>query len=431
MSDTQNLSESEDNNLNIENYKGFYYNDDTDEKYYEGGAHFQYLDLYRRLEKIEKKYEKRNLSEEKVITKEIKPGFYKINNEIVKNILDNKTKKKDNESKTLRENTKVIKVGENAQPGIVSRNVNDENLKSFIVKTNTIKNTKIDFPKFKKLQHSTTLKPSINSNTLASKLKFTEKKTNITKEIKNNLNFNSTVAKINLNNSNHAKKAILNEFNKMSTFNKSRNFSKPKGDTNKLINTHNKLTFTETKSNFIVNQLNIENEEIHGKNVQNTVSNLPIHLIKNLTTQKSRNSHRDVSKNHTVTDGKNVNVHTHDSVMGKYMSSTLKNENNGINSRNIQNSSNMLVNNSSSNKNTKLEEKSGLQNKNSTLNFNKTQIKYLPGFLTKNSNNKKTNANILINSSNNANSQANNTLNKNHKKILMECNCIFYFRHRV
>jgi hypothetical protein len=37
------------------NYKGQYYNEEKEEKYYEGGAHFQYHDLYYKLEKIVKK----------------------------------------------------------------------------------------------------------------------------------------------------------------------------------------------------------------------------------------------------------------------------------------------------------------------------------------------------------------------------------------
>lgn len=41
------------------NYKGQYYNDEKEEKYYEGGAHFQYHDLYYKLEKIIKKNKKR------------------------------------------------------------------------------------------------------------------------------------------------------------------------------------------------------------------------------------------------------------------------------------------------------------------------------------------------------------------------------------
>ena len=36
-------------------YKGIYYNDNTKQQYYEGGAHFKYNDLYKILEELVKK----------------------------------------------------------------------------------------------------------------------------------------------------------------------------------------------------------------------------------------------------------------------------------------------------------------------------------------------------------------------------------------
>ncbi len=34
------------------NYKGIFYKEETEQRYFEGGAHFQYKDLCRRLEKL-------------------------------------------------------------------------------------------------------------------------------------------------------------------------------------------------------------------------------------------------------------------------------------------------------------------------------------------------------------------------------------------
>jgi hypothetical protein len=54
----------------MEEYKGIYYNDDGDDQpYYEGGAHFKYIDLYEILLKLEKKYNQRQQSanQQKVI----------------------------------------------------------------------------------------------------------------------------------------------------------------------------------------------------------------------------------------------------------------------------------------------------------------------------------------------------------------------------
>ena len=39
----------------MEEYKGLYYNDNTEQQFYEGGAHFQYKDLYQILEELVKK----------------------------------------------------------------------------------------------------------------------------------------------------------------------------------------------------------------------------------------------------------------------------------------------------------------------------------------------------------------------------------------
>ena len=36
----------------MEEYKGIYHGDTNEQKYYEGGAHFKYLDLYKKLEKL-------------------------------------------------------------------------------------------------------------------------------------------------------------------------------------------------------------------------------------------------------------------------------------------------------------------------------------------------------------------------------------------
>jgi hypothetical protein len=51
---TENKIENEtcDEEENLENYKGIYFNDDKEEQYYEGGAHFKYTELCKRLENI-------------------------------------------------------------------------------------------------------------------------------------------------------------------------------------------------------------------------------------------------------------------------------------------------------------------------------------------------------------------------------------------
>ena len=39
----------------MEEYKGLYYNDNTEQQFYEGGAHFRCKDLYQILEELVKK----------------------------------------------------------------------------------------------------------------------------------------------------------------------------------------------------------------------------------------------------------------------------------------------------------------------------------------------------------------------------------------
>jgi hypothetical protein len=61
-----------------DNYKGFFYNDNDEPKYYEGGAHFKYIDLYEKLENLVKKEEENYKSIEVKSEKNIK-----INNRLV------------------------------------------------------------------------------------------------------------------------------------------------------------------------------------------------------------------------------------------------------------------------------------------------------------------------------------------------------------
>ena len=52
--------------LDVENYKGVYFGNENEQKYYEGGAHFKYKDLYNILENLllTMPYQRRGISEE-------------------------------------------------------------------------------------------------------------------------------------------------------------------------------------------------------------------------------------------------------------------------------------------------------------------------------------------------------------------------------
>ena len=65
----------------MEEYKGIYYDDETEQKFYEGGAHFKYISLYKVLEKIAKeRYQKEKQKELLSIHKNINLSPTKNNN---------------------------------------------------------------------------------------------------------------------------------------------------------------------------------------------------------------------------------------------------------------------------------------------------------------------------------------------------------------
>lgn len=51
-SDVKTNNEETVDNENMHEFKGIYFNDTQEQKYYEGGAHFKYTDLYNRLDKL-------------------------------------------------------------------------------------------------------------------------------------------------------------------------------------------------------------------------------------------------------------------------------------------------------------------------------------------------------------------------------------------
>jgi hypothetical protein len=51
-SDVKTNNEETVENENMHEFKGIYFNDTQEQKYYEGGAHFKYNDLFNRLEKL-------------------------------------------------------------------------------------------------------------------------------------------------------------------------------------------------------------------------------------------------------------------------------------------------------------------------------------------------------------------------------------------
>ena len=53
----------------MEEYKGIYYNDDKEQQYYEGGAHFKYKELYKILEELAKKMNSKKIPKKNKIVR--------------------------------------------------------------------------------------------------------------------------------------------------------------------------------------------------------------------------------------------------------------------------------------------------------------------------------------------------------------------------
>ena len=60
----------------MEDYKGIYYNDDEEQPYYEGGAHFKYSELYKILEELSKKLNSKKIPK---ILKKVRLNFFNFN----------------------------------------------------------------------------------------------------------------------------------------------------------------------------------------------------------------------------------------------------------------------------------------------------------------------------------------------------------------
>ena len=73
----------------MEEYKGIYYGDDTERKFFEGGAHFKYSKLYKILEKLAKERNAREKKEELLYVHKSKNLNKKKNIKKTRNIIDN------------------------------------------------------------------------------------------------------------------------------------------------------------------------------------------------------------------------------------------------------------------------------------------------------------------------------------------------------
>ena len=85
-------------------YKGIYYNNDSSEKYFEGGAHFRYKQLYKILEKLSSE-QKMRLKREKLVKSREAKG--KDKNKKAKKLPDKNGKNPDNNIQNSNTNANV------------------------------------------------------------------------------------------------------------------------------------------------------------------------------------------------------------------------------------------------------------------------------------------------------------------------------------
>ena len=64
----------------MDEYKGIYYGEDSDRKYFEGGAHFKYLHLYKVLDKLSKEQKKLELQSKSYEKKNMANLLLNVNN---------------------------------------------------------------------------------------------------------------------------------------------------------------------------------------------------------------------------------------------------------------------------------------------------------------------------------------------------------------
>lgn len=397
--------DQDDENEDLLHYKGKYFDDDQDEKYYEAGAHFAYTDLYYRLEKLATK-----LSPDRIIAPadnfdnldsiKTKRIFNGINNIQSSRNTNNNINAMNLSSKNFTKDFKLRdKINFNMNTLLKTKDfIIDKSSGAKDLNTININSPVVIFKKVNPV-----IKANIVSNKATGKkilaIRASDKKINNSKA--NNINNSkSLTTKTNLvimNNSNLLLKnaAIYKEH-------KSPNREKDdrESDIEKMSQT-NTIIMNELNKMVINKSRNISNtkaQEITKKTSANNVfsvaspvpnkNNLIENNFKTISSNKSRNTNRTLpdktemsnNKNHNTTDNKALFVNTgiSDNLLGnKYIASTIK--------------SDMAKNDS---KGFLTKKKVIAEPKKPSNNFNQANTKNIPQFLTKNTLNLATN-NIL------------------------------------
>lgn len=148
----------------MEEYKGIFYNDNSEKKYYEGGAHFKYKDLVRELTFIKKQRESHTTSLSSLSTNDIRTQsplkkslvIHKLpnrkeNNSLGRNLNQNNTKKiiyKNNQTNIINSYREKIP--------LINNNINSRNnIQQSKVNLNQIKTMNIEYNYFAPINNNT------------------------------------------------------------------------------------------------------------------------------------------------------------------------------------------------------------------------------------------------------------------------------------
>ena len=282
-------------NDNLNDYKGIFYNENEEEeqKYYEGGAHFKYKDLYHLLEELVKKEEKKN----NPITIDYN---YSPENTILNFNFISKGK-----SRNLRENIKkeerkeiATEINKNKDNCTIGENNKNKLKKIFGISSFTMFDKKLRF----------LLKKNLSKNK-----KINKKKNSTIKQIKKTRPVSSTIQNQQVN----KRKEILILGNNFQNTSYGRNIIKNKSKNNSLkklsFSSQNlrKLFSSSNRINIILSQ-NIKNKstnkEMEKKNNKNNTIPYKISKINTVITNKSRNMNIINQYNHFFQNNNNNKI---------------------------------------------------------------------------------------------------------------------------
>ena len=314
-------------------YKGLFYNNATAHKYYEGGAHFSYIALFKKLIKlkeeltekremellsfeekhkekdpdikIEKKEEKNDNIEKILIKKSDFSLLSKLkSNSMVHLLNESNIKKKEN--KDNKDNINFRKVEKNEQKAINNKNIIQKGKK--LTYNNSVQTlNKVNFNSSVYSNQSNLNMPIIYNHKNRSETKKISNSNNMNnietlKIIKKNTYLEPLKGK-NYNNIIMSSTIGFNENNKFINFSDNNIFSEVKGKISRNRN-HNSSNLMVCESLNKYNSINLMNKlnilKKYNKSLMKSNKNIKINFIKNISYQTNNNKPRKLTNNEII-----------------------------------------------------------------------------------------------------------------------------------